>query len=113
MTALGHLVGRSHGARRGGARDHRCHQHVSNRIPGSIVALCLGTIAVAVLELDVETIGTRFGGIPAGLPRFHFPTFRLELAGALFVPALTVAMLGAIESLMSAMVADRINGERQ
>jgi SulP family sulfate permease len=85
---------------------------VSKRIPGSIVALCVGTIAVAVLELDVETIGTRFGGIPAGLPRFHVPTFRLELAGALFVPALTVAMLGAIESLMSAMVADRMSGDR-
>ena len=67
---------------------------VSKRVPGSIVALCLGTIAVAVLELDVETIGTRFGGIPAGLPTLHVPAFRVELAGALFVPALTVAMLG-------------------
>jgi SulP family sulfate permease len=85
---------------------------VSKRVPGSIVALRLGTIAVAVLELDVETIGTRFGGIPAGLPTFHIPTFRLELVGPLFVPALTVAMLGAIESLMSAMVADRMSGDR-
>ena len=84
----------------------------SKRVPGSIVALCLGTIAVAALGLDVETIGTRFGGIPAGLPTFRIPTIRLELVGALFVPALTVAMLGAIESLMSAMVADRMSGDR-
>ena len=85
---------------------------LSKRVPGSIVALCLGTIAVAALGLDVETIGTRFGGIPAGLPTFRVPTIRLELVGALFVPALTVAMLGAIESLMSAMVADRMSGDR-
>ena len=86
---------------------------VSKRVPGSIVALCLGTIAVAALGLDVETIGTRFGGIPAGLPTFHVPTIRLELVGALFVPALTVAMLGAIESLMSAMVGDRMSGDHE
>ena len=84
----------------------------SKRVPGSIAALCLGTIAVAALGLDVETIGTRFGGIPAGLPTFRIPTIRLELVGALFVPARTVAMLGAIESLMSAMVADRMSGDR-
>jgi len=60
----------------------------------------------------VETIGTRFGGIPPGLPRLQIPTVRLELVGGLIVPAMTVAMLGAIESLMSAMVADRMSGDR-
>jgi SulP family sulfate permease len=85
---------------------------ISKRIPGSIVALCVGTAAVAVFRLDVETIGTRFGGIPGGLPAIHIPTFRPELIGGLIMPAVTVAMLGAIESLMSAMVADRMSGDR-
>ncbi|MGB7220314.1 MAG: SulP family inorganic anion transporter [Vicinamibacterales bacterium] len=84
----------------------------SRRIPGSIVALFGGTVAVAALGLDVETIGTRFGGIPSGLPAMHFPAFRPELIGGLIMPAVTVAMLGAIESLMSAMVADRMSGDR-
>ena len=81
------------------------------RIPGSIVALCLGTAAVAVFHLDVDTIGTAFGGIPAGLPAMHMPRFRLDLIGGLMMPAMTVALLGAIESLMSAMVADRMSGD--
>ena len=85
---------------------------VAKRIPGAIVALCLGTAAVAVFGLPVETIGTRFGGIPSGLPALHWPAFRVELLGTLIVPAMTVAMLGAIESLMSAMVADRMGGDR-
>jgi SulP family sulfate permease len=85
---------------------------ISKRVPGAILALFLGTIAAAMLGLQVETIGTRFGGIPAGLPSFHLPAFRPELWGTLLVPAMTVAMLGAIESLMSAMVADRMSGDR-
>jgi SulP family sulfate permease len=85
---------------------------VSKRIPGAILALCLGTIVVAVFGLPVETIGTRFGGIPAGLPTIHLPRVHLALLGGLIVPAMTVAMLGAIESLMSAMVADRMSGDR-
>jgi SulP family sulfate permease len=82
------------------------------RVPGSIVALLSGTLAVAVLGLDVETIGSRFGGVPSGLPRFAVPDFRPELLGTLLSPALTVAMLGAIESLMSAVVADRMTRDR-
>jgi SulP family sulfate permease len=85
---------------------------LSTRAPGMILALVGGTLAVAVLHLPVETIGTRFGGIPAGLPKLHLPAIRLELLGGLIVPAMTVAMLGAIESLMSAMVADRMSGDR-
>jgi SulP family sulfate permease len=85
---------------------------VSKRIPGAIIALVLGTIVVVAFGLPVETIGTRFGGIPAGLPAIHLPHFRVELLGTLVVPAMTVAMLGAIESLMSAMVADRMSGDR-
>jgi len=85
---------------------------VSTRIPGPIVALTLGTVAVAVFKLPVETIGTRFGGIPSGLPHLVIPKFRLDLVHGLLGPAVTVAMLGAIESLMSAVVSDRMSNDR-
>jgi sulfate permease, SulP family len=82
------------------------------RVPAYIVALFAGTIAAMALQLDVATIGSRFGGIPAGLPRFQVPAFRPELILSLISPAFTVAMLGAIESLLSAVVADRMGGDR-
>jgi SulP family sulfate permease len=85
---------------------------ISNRIPGAIVAFLLGTAAVVLFKLPVETIGSRFGGIPAGLPHFVIPRFRADLIHGLLGPALTVAMLGAIESLMSAVVSDRMSGDR-
>jgi SulP family sulfate permease len=85
---------------------------VSNRIPGAIVALVLGTIAVWIFKLPVATIGTRFNGIPSGLPHLHIPAFRSDLIHGLLGPALTVAMLGAIESLMSAVVSDRMSNDR-
>lgn len=85
---------------------------ISARIPGPIVVLLLGTAAVAVFKLPVETIGTRFGGIPSGLPHLEIPKFRPELIQGLLGPALTVAMLGAIESLMSAVVSDRMSNDR-
>jgi sulfate permease, SulP family len=85
---------------------------VSNRIPGPIVALVLGTAAVVLFKLPVETIGTRFGGIPSGLPHFAIPKFRADLIHGLLGPAVTVAMLGAIESLMSAVVSDRMSNDR-
>jgi sulfate permease, SulP family len=80
------------------------------KLPGYVVALLLGTTAVWLFTLPVETIGTRFGGIPSGLPSFHIPRFRLDLLPPLISPAITVAMLGAIESLMSAVVSDRMSG---
>jgi SulP family sulfate permease len=85
---------------------------VSARIPGPIVALLLSTAAVYFLKLPVETIGTRFGGIPGGLPHLQIPKFRAELIHGLLGPAFTVAMLGAIESLMSAVVSDRLSNDR-
>ncbi len=85
---------------------------VSKRIPGAIVALVLGTLAVWIFKLPVQTIGTRFNGIPSGLPHFHIPVFRADLIHGLLGPALTVAMLGAIESLMSAVVSDRMSGDK-
>jgi len=84
----------------------------SRRIPASIVVLAIATAAVVALGLNVETIGSRFGGVPAGLPSLHVPRIPLSSLGGLMMPAMTVAMLGAIESLMSATVADRMSGDR-
>lgn len=84
----------------------------SRRVPGAIVALLALTVVSALFALPVETIGTRFGGIPAGLPPLRIPQFRPELIQPLLGPAMTVAMLGAIESLLSAVVADRMSGDR-
>lgn len=84
----------------------------SKYVPGSVVALLLGTALVFAFHLPVETIGTRFGGIPQGLPAFHLP----DLSGVdlrhLFQPALTIALLAAIESLLSAAVADGMIDDR-
>jgi SulP family sulfate permease len=85
---------------------------ITRRIPGYIVALVAGTAASVLLHLPVETIGTRFGGIPAGLPHLEFPEFHTALVLPLISSAVTVAMLGAIESLMSAVVADNMSGDR-
>jgi sulfate permease, SulP family len=81
-------------------------------VPGYIAALFIGTAAVVIFKLPVETIGSRFGGIPSGLPHLAIPAFRPDLIHGLIGPAITVAMLGAIESLMSAMVADRMSGDK-
>ncbi len=81
-------------------------------VPGSVVALLLGTAVAWELALPVETIATRFGGIPSGWPPFAFPRFRADLILPLLSPTLTVAMLGAIESLLSAVVADRMSGDK-
>jgi SulP family sulfate permease len=81
-------------------------------VPGAIVVLVCGTLAVLLAGLPVETIGSRFGGIPGGFPAPHFPVFDAALIPTLIRPALTVAMLGAIESLMSAVVADQMTGDR-
>jgi sulfate permease, SulP family len=85
---------------------------VSNRIPGAIVALLVGTASVMLFKLPVETIGSRFGGIPSGLPHFAMPRFRVDLIHGLLGPAVTIAMLGAIESLMSAVVSDGMSNDR-
>jgi SulP family sulfate permease len=85
---------------------------LGTRVPGTIVALLLGTAAVVALALPVETIGSRFGGIPGGLPELHVPAFKPRLVVKLLSPALTVALLGAIESLLSAVVADRMSGDK-
>ena len=85
---------------------------LTKRVPGSIVALALGAIAVAAFGIPLETIGSRFGGIPTGLPHFSLPQFRPELIVPLLPAAVTVAMLAAIESLLSAVVADSMSDDR-
>ena len=85
---------------------------ISNRVPGAIIAMTGATITAYLLKLPVETIGTRFGGIPSGLPHLEIPHFRPDLIHGLLGPAFTVAMLGAIESLMSAVVSDRMSNDR-
>ncbi len=81
-------------------------------IPGSIVALIITSIVVKIMGLPVETIGSRFGGIPAELPRFIVPELNWESARYLLMPAITLALLGAIESLLCARVADSMSGDR-
>ena len=85
---------------------------ISNRIPGPIVAMLGATLAAYFLKFPVETIGTRFGGIPSGLPHLAIPQWHASLVHGLLGPAFTVAMLGAIESLMSAVVSDRMSNDR-
>ena len=84
----------------------------TKRVPGSIVALLLTTAICAVFHVDVETIGSRFGGIPTGLPELRVPEFRPELIIQLLPSALTVTLLAAIESLLSAVVADNMSGDK-
>ncbi len=78
----------------------------ARRVPGSIVALVFGTAALMLFHLPVETIGTRFGGIPQGLPQIRWPGLSWPNIQNLLQPALTIAILAAIESLLSALVAD-------
>ncbi|MEO3714751.1 SulP family inorganic anion transporter [Roseateles flavus] len=90
-------------------RLHRLAAHV----PGTLVALVLATLATSLLQLPLDTIGSRFGGIPQTLPRPEWPGFSFEEAKQLLIPALTIALLGSIESLLCARVADRLSGERR
>ncbi|HEX6496008.1 MAG TPA: SulP family inorganic anion transporter [Acidobacteriaceae bacterium] len=85
---------------------------ITRRLPGSIVALFLGTLAVALFHLPVETIGSKFGGLPQGFPPFSLPHFRAAHMIPLLPAAFTVAMLAAVESLLSAVVADGMTGDR-
>jgi sulfate permease, SulP family len=82
------------------------------RIPGAILVCFGATAAVYLFRLPVETIGTRFGGIPSGLPHLSLPALQPQLLLHLLSPAVTVAMLGAIESLMSAVVSDRMSHDK-
>ena len=78
--------------------------------PGFLIAVIAGALAVALLHAPVETIGTRFGGIPAALPAFALPHIPIERTIELFPSAFTIAFLAAVESLLSAVVADGMIG---
>jgi len=101
-------------------RDNELHElrhpnrflRLLRAVPGSIIVLVFSTLAVSLFHLPVETIGSKFGGVPQGLPRFALPVFSWEQAQQLFAPSLTIALLGAIESLLCARVADNIIGDR-
>ena len=82
------------------------------RVPGAILVCFGATAVVALWHLPVETIGSRFGGIPGGLPHVVVPTLKPVLLLHLLSPAVTIAMLGAIESLFSAVVSDRMTGDK-
>src|ERR1700716_647076 len=84
----------------------------AKRVPGAIIVTFAATAAVTLLHLPVETIGTRFGGIPSGLPTLAMPNLHYDVFRQLLSPAFTVAMLGAIESLMSAVVSDRMSKDK-
>ncbi len=85
---------------------------INKKLPGTLIALLGTTIAVTVFELPVETIGSRFGEIKALIPVPMIPDLNFEMFRLLLAPAFTIAMLGAIESLLSAMVADGATGGR-
>ncbi len=85
---------------------------LTKRIPASIVALLVFTAASAIFHLPVETIGSRFGGIPQGFPPFALPDLHAEHILPLIPHAFTVAMLAALESMLSAVVADGMTGDR-
>ena len=83
---------------------------LASRLPGPIVALLTLTALAYLLNLPVETIGSRFGGIPRALPGFEFPDFSWATVRLLVAPTITIALLGAVESLLCARVADQLSG---
>ena len=86
---------------------------VLKKVPGPLVAMIVATLLQSILKLQgVATIGTAFGGVPQGLPAFALPDLTLSQVLSLIGPAFTIAMLGAIESLLSAVVADGMAGTK-
>jgi sulfate permease, SulP family len=84
---------------------------LTKRVPGSIVALLLSTVVVAGFHLPIETIGSKFGGIPQGFAHFALPSFQAAHILPLLPSAFTVALLAVVESLLSAVVADGMSGD--
>jgi SulP family sulfate permease len=78
------------------------------RVPAPVVALAAATLVAWAFVLPVETIGSRFGGIPSTLPTLALPAFSWESAKQLVTPTLTIALLGAVESLLCARIADNV-----
>lgn len=87
-------------------------QKVTHRVPGQLVAILGATFVVQYFQISVDTIGTRFGGVPNSLPIPQFPAASWSMIQQMFSPALTIAILAALESLLSAVVADGMMGTR-
>ncbi|SCK29895.1 SulP family inorganic anion transporter [Vogesella sp. LIG4] len=87
-------------------------RRLNSRLPGPFVALVLATLTVGLFHLPLATIGSKFGGIPQGLPAFHGLTLDPQHLSDLLTPAFTIALLGAIESLLCAVVADSLTGDK-
>ncbi|WP_321474107.1 SulP family inorganic anion transporter [uncultured Paludibaculum sp.] len=85
---------------------------MTKRLPGSLIALVIAAGAVWFFGAPVETIGSRFGGMPSGLPVFTIPLFRAELIAPLVIPAFAAAILISVESLLAAAVTDTVSGDR-
>ncbi|WP_374353271.1 SulP family inorganic anion transporter [Limnohabitans sp.] len=111
LVALGSLSLLVGWMRLGRRLEHTRYQSLST-IPGSIIALLFATLATAGLSLPVDTIGSKFGGIPASLPHLQWPEFSWDSARFLFMPTMTLALLGAIESLLCARIADGLADDR-
>jgi SulP family sulfate permease len=85
---------------------------VTKRVPGSLVAIIATTALVPLFSLPVETIGSRFGAVSSALPSLRIPTVAWSKIPELISPAITIALLAGIESLLSAVVADGMTGRR-
>lgn len=87
-------------------------RRINKYLPAPFVALVAGTVAAVLLHLPIATIGSKFGGIPQGLPHFSMLTLDVDHLTELMAPALTIALLGAIESLLCAVVADTMTNDK-
>ncbi len=85
---------------------------VTHRVPGQLIAIVAATAVVQIFHLPVDTIETRFGGVPSSLPMPHIPSINWQMVQDMFSPALTIAILAGLESLLSAVVADGMMGTR-
>ncbi|MEY4495272.1 MAG: hypothetical protein RL744_336 [Pseudomonadota bacterium] len=93
-------------------RTFQKHLGYLSHIPGTVIAMATATIVTSVFSLPVDTIGSRFGGIPSGLPSFEWIPISWSTAQFVIAPAITLALLGAIESLLCARIADGLIHDR-
>ncbi len=85
---------------------------ITHRVPGQLVAILLVTVIVQLFHLPVETIASRFGGVPNSIPIPRIPAISYEMVQQMFMPGVTIALLAGLESLLSAVVADGMTGTR-
>jgi len=88
------------------------HLGYLSHMPGTVIAMAVATIVTGIFNLPVDTIGSRFGGIPSGLPSFEWIPISWSTAQFVIAPAITLALLGAIESLLCARIADGLIHDR-